>query len=129
MRSLAHDIGHQLGCGAHLMSLRRLRTGRFGISDALSIESAQRRFEDGSWTEALLSPDSALGDLRALVVGERDRSHIQNGRAVPLAEDIRDAGPDERFRAYSLDGEFLAILRLDPSGNSWRPDKVFSPSN
>ena len=129
MRSLAHDIGVRLGCGAHLQSLRRLRTGRFRISDAVSIETAQRGFEDGSWPELLLSPDSALGDLRALVVGERERSHIQNGRAAPLAGERFHAQTDERFRAYSLDGEFLAIMRFDSSANLWRPDKVFSPSN
>ncbi len=129
MRSLAHDIGVQLGCGAHLQSLRRLRTGRFRIADAVSLDAAQRGFEDGSWPELLFSPDGALGDLRALVVGERARSHIQNGRAVPLAGEDCGAEPDERFRAYALDGEFLAIMRFDSSANCWRPDKVFSPSN
>ena len=128
MRSLAHDIGVRLGCGAHLKSLRRLRTGRFGVSDAVSIETAQRSFEDGSWTELIFSPDSALGDLRALVVGERSRNDIQNGRAMPIDGEDPDAEPDERFRAYSLDGEFLAVMRLDSSGNRWRPDKVFRPS-
>lgn len=129
MRSLAHDIGVRLGCGAHLQSLRRLRTGRFRIDDAVSIDAARRGFEDGSWTEFLFSPDSALGDLRALVVGERERNHIQNGRAVPLAEERRDAEPDERFRAYGLNGEFLAIMRFDSPTNSWRPDKVFISSS
>lgn len=129
MRSLAHDIGVRLGCGAHLRSLRRLRTGRFRIADAVLIEHAQRSFEDGSWTELLFSPDSVLGDLRALVVGERKRNDIQNGRAVPLAGERCDAQSDERFRAYSLNGEFLAVMRFDSSGKCWRPDKVFKPSS
>lgn len=129
MRSLAHDIGVQLGCGAHLESLTRLRTGRFRIADAVSIETAQRSFEEGSWPELLASLDSVLGDLRAIIVGEREQTSIQNGRPVPLTEDDDAPMPDEQFRAYSLDGEFLAIMRFDASDRCWRPDKVFIVSN
>lgn len=129
MRSLAHDIGVQLGCGAHLESLTRLRTGRFRIADAVSIETAQRNFEEGSWPELLASLDSVLGDLRAIIVDEREQASIQNGRPVPLSEDDSNPQPDEQFRAYSLDGEFLAIMRFDASDRCWRPDKVFKVSN
>ena len=129
MRSLAHDIGVQLGCGAHLESLTRLRTGRFRIDDAVSIETAQRSFEEGSWPELLVSLDSVLGDLRAIIVGEREQAGIQNGRPVPLSEDDSTLRLDKQFRAYSLEGEFLAIMRFDASDRCWRPDKVFKVSN
>ncbi len=129
MRSLAHDIGVQLGCGAHLKSLTRLRTGRFRIADAVSIETAQRSFEEGSWPALLASLDSVLGDLRAIIVGEREQASIQNGRPVPLSEDDSATQSDEQFRAYGLDGEFLAIMRFDASDRCWRPDKVFKVSN
>ena len=125
MRSLAHDIGVQLGCGAHLKSLTRLRTGQFRISDAVSIETARRSFEDGSWPELLVSPDSVLGDLRAIIVGEREQKSIQNGRPVPLSEDDGTLRQDEQFRAYSRDGDFLAIMRFDAPDRCWRPNKVF----
>jgi tRNA pseudouridine55 synthase len=129
MRSLAHDIGVQLGCGAHLKSLIRLRTGRFRIADAVSIETAQKSFEEGSWPELLVGLDSVLGDLRAIIVGEREQTGIRNGRPVPLSEDDSAPPSDEQFRAYSLDGEFLAIMRFDASDRCWRPDKVFKVSN
>ena len=129
MRSLAHDIGVQLGCGAHLKSLTRLRTGRFRIADAVSIETAQKSFEEGSWSELLVGLDSVLGDLRAVIVGEREQAGIRNGRPVPLSEDDSAPPSDEEFRAYSLDGEFLAIMRFDASDRCWRPNKVFKVSN
>lgn len=125
MRSLAHDIGTELGCGAHLQSLARLRTGRLKIADAVSIETVQRSFQEGTWRELLISPDSALGDLRALVVGERERRDIQNGRRIYLARPGRASRRDERFRAYSEEGEFLALLRFDESEKRFKPDKVF----
>ena len=126
MRSLAHDVGVQLGCGAHLKSLTRMRTGRFRISDAVSLETAQRSFEDCSWPELLVSLDSVLGDLRAIIVGETEQTSIQNGRAVPISEDSPSLRSDEQFRAYGLDGEFLAIMRFDASDGCWRPNKVFN---
>lgn len=129
MRSLAHDIGVQLGCGAHLKSLTRLRTGRFRIADAVSIEDAQRSFDNGSWPELLVSPDSVLGDLRAIIVGEREQASIQNGRPVPLSEHDSTLRSDEQFRAYSPDGEFLAIMRFDAPDRCWCPSKVFKVSN
>ena len=129
MRSLAHDIGVQLGCGANLKSLTRLRTGRFRIADAVSIETAQRSFEEGSWPELLVGLDSVLGDLRAIIVGEREQTNIQNGRPVPLSEYDIAPRSDEQFRAYSLDGEFIAIMRFDASDRCWRPNKVFNVSN
>lgn len=129
MRSLAHDIGVQLGCGANLKSLTRLRTGRFRIADAVSIETAQNSFEEGSWPELLVGLDSVLGDLRAIIVGGREQANIQNGRPVPFAEDDPTLRPDEQFRAYSRDGEFIAIMRLDASDRCWRPNKVFNVSD
>jgi tRNA pseudouridine55 synthase len=39
VRSLAHDLGQKLGCGAHLQSLRRTNSGKFSVADALPLEA------------------------------------------------------------------------------------------
>ncbi len=129
MRSLAHDIGVLLGCGAHLQSLTRLRTGRFHITGAVSIKTAQRSFEDGSWPDLLHSPDSVLGEMRAIIVERQTQNLVQNGRPISLDKLGHTRQQDERCRAYSMDGEFLAIMRFDFPDNAWCPEKVFSPSN
>ena len=128
MRSLAHDIGERLGCGAHLQSLTRLRTGRFRISDAISLDAAQKSFEEDAWRESLISPDVVIGNMRALIVGESEQGRIQNGRAILPRTPLNSLRPDERFRAYTQDGQFLAIMRFDATETLWRPDKVFMPS-
>ena len=129
MRSLAHDIGEKLGCGAHLQSLTRLRTGRLRIADAVSIETVQRSFQEGWSRRLIFSPDGALGDLRALIVSEEERDDIQNGRRIYVDRGCPTLRPDERFRAYSQDGEFLALMRFDTLENCWRPHKVFKAPN
>ena len=126
MRSLAHDLGNELGCGGHLKGLVRLRTGPFDLSDALSVSDAEQRFADGTWREVLYSPDVVLYNLRAVIAGERVGEMIRNGRPLPAGLRIPFSRPNERCRVYDTDGRFLAILRFHASPGQWRPEKVFA---
>jgi tRNA pseudouridine55 synthase len=47
VRTYAFDIGNELGCGAHLSSLRRTKSGRFSVEGAVTVE--QLKTEDWSW--------------------------------------------------------------------------------
>jgi tRNA pseudouridine55 synthase len=42
VRSLAHDLGQKIGCGAHLLTLRRISSGKFDVTDAISFDDAMR---------------------------------------------------------------------------------------
>lgn len=126
MRSLAYDLGQALGCGGHLKTLARLRSGAFTIGEALSLEEAEERFADGSWREVAHSPDVALGKLRALIVGKRLEDMIRNGRAFDAGDEASEAQPGERCRVYTTDGRFLATVMFDGELRRWKPDKVFA---
>ena len=126
MRSLAHDLGQALGCGGHLKTLERMRSGAFSVDDALSLDEAEERFADGSWREAIHSPDIALRGLRAVIVGSRVEEMIRNGRAFDTGGATQQAQPGERCRAYATDGRFLAIVVFDAGLRQWKPDKVFA---
>ena len=128
MRSLAHDLGQALGCGGHLKTLARLRSGIFTVSDALSLDEAEERFADGSWREVVHSPDAVLGEMRALIVGTRLEEMIRNGRAFSEGGASSQAQSGERCRAYTTDGRFLAIVSFDAELRQWRPEKVFGLS-
>ena len=76
VRTLAHDIGETLGCGAHLTSLRRTSSGGFTEDDAVILEDL---------SPADLRPlEDAVRDLVRLDVGEEDARAIGHGRALPL---------------------------------------------
>ena len=60
VRSLAYDLGLALGCGGHLKSLVRLRSGAFQISHAVSLSDMEQKFEDGSWSDEVHPPDAVL---------------------------------------------------------------------
>ncbi len=126
MRSLAHDLGQELGVGGHLKNLERLRSGNFVIRDSITLEEAELRFEEGSISDVMAAPDASLSGMTAMVLGRRHELAIRNGRPLPLTERLPHAETGELCRAYSVDGRFLAILTFDGCEAQWRPSKVFS---
>ena len=126
MRSLANDLGQTLDCGGNLKTLTRLKSGAFTVEDALSLDEAEERFADGSWREVVHSPDIALRNLRAIVVGKRTEDMLRNGRAFDIRGASQQAQLGERCRAYSTDGRFLATAIFDADLRRWRPEKVFA---
>ena len=127
MRSLAHDLGQALGCGAHLKGLVRLRSGPFEISSAISVEEGERRLSEGAWRELLHAPDVVLHHVQAAIVGKRTEEAIRHGRPLPAAMRMPQPGSGESCRAYSIEGEFVAVLSFDAASRRWRPNKVFAP--
>ena len=125
MRSLAHDLGDKLGCGGHIRSLVRLRSGAFELSDSISLSEMEDRFEDGSWRLELHSPDVVLQNLRAVLIGRQKEEMIRNGRPIHVTPQTAPVA-NEQCRAYSVDGRFLAVLSFDESAAHWQPHKVFS---
>ena len=110
VRTLAADIGERLGCGAHLIALRRTRIGRLDLARAVTIEEL----------EALLLPerDARLAPVDALVAGlpvaeldtaETDR--VLHGQAIR-----RDGEVGSRFRLYGAQGGFLGVGQLGADG-------------
>jgi len=119
IRSLAHDLGQTLGCGAHLRALRRTASGSFHVNEAVSLDELQRAFSAGDWRRYLRPADSALADWPDVGLSAEASARIQRGQSIPLEEYA-----DEWARAYNPSGEFIAILHADASAGVWRPHKV-----
>ena len=66
VRSLAHDLGKSLGCGAYLVGLRRTKSGRFTLRDAVPLRKLREAFEAGNWYQYLIPAAEALSDWPAL---------------------------------------------------------------
>jgi tRNA pseudouridine55 synthase len=126
IRSLAHDLGQHLASGAHLATLVRLRSGRFTLEDATSLDRLAEAFEHGQGDRYLLALDEAFFDWPAAVVGADAAQRISHGQAVALGA---RAGSGENgadlLRVYGPEGEFLAIMTYDSAAQIWRPKKVF----
>jgi tRNA pseudouridine55 synthase len=123
IRSLAHDLGQALGCGAHLSALRRTMSGHFDVKDAVTAPMLKAAFAAGDWQKYLLPMEAALPDWPAVHLSAADTRRIQRGQSVPWA-----GGEGEWARGYNAAGEFFALLRADEAGRVWRPHKVLTGS-
>jgi tRNA pseudouridine55 synthase len=86
VRSVAHDLGKALGCGAHLARLRRVAAGPFTISQALSLEELSAQAAAGTLEQSLPHPRTLLPDLPATTADLWIAGRLRNGNAVNLPE-------------------------------------------
>lgn len=128
IRSLAHDLGEALGCGAHLKRLTRLKSEPFRIDEAASLDMIEEAFHCGYLRDLLHSIDEVLLGWRAVILDKRNETMVKQGVAV-LLEEAGTLGPGAEWcRAYSIDGHFIAVLKRT-GGSLWRPGKVFRDDN
>jgi tRNA pseudouridine55 synthase len=86
MRSVAHDMGQRLGCGAHLHSLRRTMLGEFDLGRAHTLEALEAASEAGQLDEIFIHPRRLLPEFPCVTASEETAALIRNGRAVNLPE-------------------------------------------
>ena len=120
VRSLAHDMGETLGCGAHLVGLRRTKSGRFTLRDAVPLRKLRETFDNGTWYQFLIPAAEALSDWPAIELSQTQVEDVRHGHRIH-AESEKGA----MARGISEQGELVALLELDPATNEWQPKKVF----
>lgn len=108
IRTLAEDIGEMLGCGAHLISLRRTRIGRLQLGQAVTLAQIEARALEQR--DGLLAPVDAL--LEGLPCADLDAERA--GRLLH-GQSVSWSGAPGRWRAYA-DGVFLGLCVLDQAG-------------
>jgi tRNA pseudouridine55 synthase len=86
MRSIAHELGQQLGCGAHLQSLRRTTLGEFDLSQAHTLEELDTSCKAGKIEDVSIHPRQLLPEFPCVTANEEAVALIRNGRAVNLPE-------------------------------------------
>lgn len=120
VRSLAHDLGESLGCGAHLVGLRRTKSGRFTLRDAVPLRKLREAFEAGNWYQYLIPAAEALSDWIAVELSVEQVDMVRHGHRVPAAENATGWA-----RGISEQGELVALLEIDAETHEWQPRKVF----
>ena len=86
VRSIAHDLGQKLGCGAHLASLRRTAVAEFRLDDAHALEAVACAVANSQLDGLMLHPRRVLPELPSVTVDDETVGRIRHGRAVNLAE-------------------------------------------
>jgi tRNA pseudouridine55 synthase len=120
VRSIARDLGRDLGCHAHVTMLRRLASGGFTLNDAISFEMLDEiRHRGGS--EHLLPVSTGLDDIPALAVSAAAAAKLRQGQAVPVPAIDLEYGD---IAWASLDGNPVAIGTV--KAGLLHPDRVFN---
>jgi len=124
VRSLANDLGEVLGCGAYLVGLRRTKSGRFSLRDAVPLRKLKEAFLAGNWYQYLIPAAEALSDWPAVELDPDEVEEVRHGHRVK-------ADPDSKpglVRGISMVSELVALLKLEEGEDGsleWQPKKVF----
>jgi len=125
IRSLAYDLGEQLGCGAYLHALVRTRSGPFLLTNSISLEQLAEAVAQGTATAYVFPPDSVLQQYPALHLDAVTAARVLHGNAFCGDEYVVQLSAD-LVRIYDTTGQFLAIACWDAQQHMWQPTKVFA---
>jgi tRNA pseudouridine55 synthase len=118
VRTLAEDISGALGCGGHLIALRRTGIGEFGLDDAYTL--VQLEAMDEAQRDACLMPlDRLVQNLPRLELDEVQANRIAQGQKLGLS----DVHPDGKWRLYAA-GRFIGLGEL--AGGRLVPSRLLS---
>ncbi len=111
IRTLAEDIGATLGCGAHLIGLRRTETAGYLLSNAVTIEQLESLTIETRDT-LLLPVDSAIESLPKVILNADAAHFMMQGQSVWMAGKT----PDSELRLYDEQNNFLGLGFLQDDG-------------
>ena len=147
IRTLCHDIGQKLDCGAVMTSLKRTASGQFTLDSAHTLTEIEALRDNGKLDSAIIPVDEVFTDLPAIVVSDGLEQKILNGNYISwtkcksyvvLESDttsgLKDGGVDslscggQLFRIYNKynnSSNFMAIYRYDSDKKGIVPEKMF----
>jgi tRNA pseudouridine55 synthase len=139
IRSLAHDLGQHLGCGAHLSELTRTAVGDYSLDKSLDLETIRLLNEEGQIDKFLIPLELLLPEFPKIVLNERGSVLAKNGNRVTLegilkilpdTSSMKDAfaKKENLFRLFSFEGKFLAVAKSDPDKKEFHPFLVIDSS-
>ena len=129
VRSLAHDIGQRLGCGAHLDGLRRKAVAEFTLDRSVTLEALQEAVREQKLEDCIVPLELLLPDCPELIVRGREEKSVRHGHKFELAQTERFGRGTGRVQAISLlkimnpDRRLIAVAR-HVTGSVYHPDLV-----
>ena len=128
IRAIARDLGAALGCGAHLVALRRIGSGPFTVAQAHTMEAVAEAALSGSLTRLLLPLDAGIEVIPAIMLGELGTDLLRDGAAIPdaLLNEHLSVSVGEQVRLIG-EGVLVALGRRTEAGV--QPERVFITPN
>ncbi len=127
IRTLCHDIGNALGCGAHMTELERTQSGPFSVDDSLTLDEVRALSESGGLAAAIRPIDSMFPDFLKLHVIDAFGKALINGNKLP-PEAVEEKLPfDDNVRYNIYDGEerYIGLYVFKSEESRFKPVKLF----
>lgn len=114
IRTLVEDIGEILGCGAHLIQLRRTKVGPFEEAGMVTMEQIKAAAEEGTHTldDFLLPMEDALKSWPDIILTENSLFYVQQGQPVQVPQ----APAEGLVRLFSQSGKFIGVGQVLDDG-------------
>lgn len=128
IRTLCHDIGQKLSCGAAMESLIRTKSGIFRIEDSVALAGIESLSREGRLDEIIVPVEAVLGDYPKLTVKKGSEKLLYNGNALKNGgfEKVSETEKSPSgVRVYDPDGNFTAIYRYQKEEERFIPVKMF----
>jgi tRNA pseudouridine55 synthase len=131
IRSLAHDLGQALGCGAHLAGLKRTAVGSFSLEQSFHLDDLETLIQKNEYGQFLIPLESLLPEMGKIILKESGKALVQNGNRI-FSENIQKLIPsecpssdiedeDQVFRLFSSDGRLMALAKKIPDKKGLHP--------
>jgi tRNA pseudouridine55 synthase len=132
IRSLAHDLGQKLGCGAHLFQLNRTEIGDFSLKDSYTLDEIEMIAHQGKAANLVLPLEHLLPNLPSLIVKNAAVSLVKNGnefftdsvlKILPGRPSESSLGKIEKniFKVCDTQGKLIAYARSNVRCQSFHP--------
>src|SRR4030095_13731795 len=115
IRTLAEDLGKQLGVGAHLVELRRTRAGSLEIADAITLEHLIELSESKIAESKIISPDTVLSHLPAIELTADEVTQTIHGIDLKVESTVLNCESGAPVRLRSADNKLIAVGTYDAS--------------
>ena len=127
IRTLCHDIGQDLGCGAAMVSLERTRVGTFFVEDAIDLKKIEQLRDEGEIESKIIAVDSVFSDLDKHNVKVEFRKLIDNGNPLEAEQldPVGDNEPNKKIKIYNDENMFCGIYEYRTDTKKYFPFKIF----
>jgi tRNA pseudouridine55 synthase len=133
IRSIAHDLGQRLGCGAHLNRLKRTEIGSFHVDRSHTVEEIEEMASASQVDEFLHPMEDLLPEIPKIVVSDSDALLVRNGRifshhlerSLEKDTNMGEEKKEDMLRIFNSQGKLLALAKKDTQKDSIHPFLVF----
>ncbi len=127
IRTLCHDIGETLGCGACMEELIRTKVSRFELQDSLTLSQVEAYANTGNLDEILTPIDAMFLEYEAVNLKTEYQPLVYNGNAfLPKHLEQKISFEEgKRVRVYNDNNQFMAIYKFEKETNIFKLEKMF----